>query len=103
MGPTNRLTIKEMMMPYVTDMNSKELRAHMTVLQGMNGWGEPLADRLFEEITRLDEELRVATAVLREADSYLDTNSFTNIGHGSVLHTRFKDVLADQACKTSAD
>lgn len=31
---------------------------------------------------------------LEEADKYLDTNKFTSIGHGSVLHTMFKDALA---------
>jgi hypothetical protein len=32
-------------------------------------------------------------AVVREADEYLDTNSLTNIGHGSILHQKFKALL----------
>ncbi len=53
-----------------------------------------LYDEMCLEIEQLKAQLRAAKLVIGEADSYLDTNSFTNIGHGSVLHTMFKDVLA---------
>jgi hypothetical protein len=49
------------MMPYVTDMNSKELRAHIKTLKAMNGWNDPFVDRLFKEINKLDEALLIAT------------------------------------------
>ena len=42
-------------MPYVTDMNSAQIRAHMKMLQAMNGWNEPLADRLYKEIIDQDK------------------------------------------------
>lgn len=80
-------------MPYVTEMNSIELRQHIKMLKGMNGWNDPLVNRLFDEIASQDETLRATRAVIREADEYLDTNSFTNIGHGSVLHTKFKGAI----------
>mgnify|MGYP003632500235 CR=1 FL=1 len=31
--------------------------------------------------------------LVKEADDYLDINSMTNIGSGSVLHTKFKQAL----------
>ena len=34
-------------------------------------------------------------ATIKEADDYLNTNSMTNIGSGSVLHTKFKQSLKD--------
>lgn len=44
-------------MTYVTDQTSSELRAHMRRLKKMNGWHEPLADRLFKEVLALDARI----------------------------------------------
>lgn len=44
-------------MPYVTDMNAQQIRAHMKKLQAMPGWHERLADRLYKEV--LDRDARI--------------------------------------------
>ncbi len=44
-------------MTYVSEQSSQELRAHMRRLKNMNGWHEPLADRLFKEVTEQDAEI----------------------------------------------
>jgi len=36
-------------------------------------------------------EIKRLRSVIKEADDYLDTNSMTNIAHGSILHRKFKD------------
>lgn len=48
-------------MPYVTEQTSSELRAHVTSLQKIPGWHEPLVDRLFVEVKKHDDrEVRFA-------------------------------------------
>ncbi len=42
-------------MAYVTDQNSDELRQHMKRLVNMQGWCEPLSDRLWKEIQEQDK------------------------------------------------
>lgn len=53
-------------MTYVSEQTSTELRAHMRVLQKMAGWHEPLADRLFQEITVQDERIARFARLLAE-------------------------------------
>ncbi len=47
-------------MTYVRDQTSEELRAHMKRLQAMNGWHDPLADRLYEEVQKLERDVQAA-------------------------------------------
>ena len=49
------------------------------------------AGKLYQKTMRLEDEVKELKALLKEADEYLDTNSFTNIGHKSILHTKFKE------------
>ena len=49
---------------------------------------EPLS---VEDTITLVEGIRNIKSVLAEADQYLDTNHLTSIGHGSILHQRFKE------------
>lgn len=44
-------------MTYVTEQTSEQLAAHMRMLQAMPGWHEPLADRLWVEVQRLQADL----------------------------------------------
>lgn len=44
-------------MTYVSEQTSAELRDHMKRLKRMDGWGDPLADRLWQEIQDQDEEI----------------------------------------------
>ena len=44
-------------MTYVREQTPAELRAHMRNLQRMNGWHDPLADRLYQEIQALDKRI----------------------------------------------
>lgn len=53
-------------MTYVREQTSVELRAHMRSLQKMEGWHEPLADRLFEEVTAQDERIARFARLLAE-------------------------------------
>jgi hypothetical protein len=53
-------------MTYVREQTSEELRAHMCRLQKMEGWHEPLADRLFEEVTAQDERIARFARLLAE-------------------------------------
>ena len=48
-------------MTYVRQQTSEELAAHMRYLQGLPGWHDPLADRLWQEV----EALRAEVAGLR--------------------------------------
>ena len=48
-------------MTYVREQTSEELAAHMRYLQGLPGWHDPLADRLWQEV----EALRAEVAGLR--------------------------------------
>ncbi len=50
------------------------------------------AGRLYMKAMRLEDENKELKALIAEASEYLDTNDMTNIGHGSVLHRKFKDV-----------
>ena len=50
------------------------------------------AGKLYMEAMRLEDEIEKLKALISEASEYLDTNSMTSIGHGSVLHRKFKDV-----------
>lgn len=43
-------------MTYVRQQTSEELAAHMRYLQGLPGWHDPLADRLWQEIETLRAE-----------------------------------------------
>ena len=40
-------------MTYVRQQTSEELAAHMRYLQGLPGWHDPLADRLWQEVEAL--------------------------------------------------
>jgi hypothetical protein len=42
-------------MTYVTDQTSEELRQHMKRLTNMQGWCEPLSNRLWKEIQEQDK------------------------------------------------
>lgn len=44
-------------MTYVTEQTSEELREHMRSLKRMNGWHDPLADRLWQEIQDQDKKI----------------------------------------------
>lgn len=60
----------------VSEMDGAQLRAHMKRLKAMPGWHDPLADRLYAEIRRLDGEpaLPQLQAVLADYDNtYADT------------------------------
>lgn len=46
-------------MTYVTDQTSEELRQHMQRLTNMQGWCEPLSDRLWKEIQEQDKIIAV--------------------------------------------
>ena len=39
----------------------------------------------------LEVKLEAAEALIKEADEYLDINKLTSIGHGSILHRKFKE------------
>lgn len=43
-------------MTYVRQQTSEELAAHMRYLQGLPGWHDPLADRLWQEVEALRAE-----------------------------------------------
>ena len=42
---------------------------------------------LFQKLKAENKKLK---AILKEAGEYLDTNELTSIGHGSILHRKFK-------------
>lgn len=44
-------------MTYVREQTSAQLRAHMRALQKVNGWHNPLDDRLFSEVEAQDAEI----------------------------------------------
>lgn len=44
-------------MTYVRQQTSEELAAHMRYLQGLPGWHDPLADRLWQEVEALRAEI----------------------------------------------
>lgn len=44
-------------MTYVRQQTSEELAAHMRYLQGLPGWHDPLADRLWQEVEALRAEV----------------------------------------------
>ena len=46
-------------------------------------------------VKELGTKLEAAKAVIKEADEYLDTNDLTSIGHGSILHQKFKSILGN--------
>jgi S-adenosylmethionine/arginine decarboxylase-like enzyme len=48
--------------------------------------------KLYMKAMRLEDENKQLRELLKEASDYLDTNNITSIGHGSVLHRKFKDV-----------
>ena len=45
-------------MPYVTDMSDYELNVHVERLQKMQGWHEPLVDRMKSRIDDLEAEVK---------------------------------------------
>ena len=47
-----------------------------------------------DKLTARNAELE---ALIKEGDEYLNTNSMTNIGSGSILHTKFKQALKDNS------
>lgn len=49
-------------------------------------WKEKTHDRYWQQVNKL-------TALIKEADDYLNTNKLTNIGHGSILHQKMKSAL----------
>ena len=49
-----------------------------------------LEELLSEERAKTDHLKKL----IAEASEYLDTNSFTNIGHGSILHRKFKEAVS---------
>ena len=51
------------------------------------------AGKLYMKALRLEDENKKLKALLTEASEYLDTNAMTNIGHGSVLHQKFKSAV----------
>ena len=46
---------------------------------------------LSDEFKKLEKELAEVKDLCKEASDYLDINKYTNIGHGSILHTKFKE------------
>ena len=59
-------------MTYVRQQTSEELAAHMRYLQGLPGWHDPLADRLWQEV----EALRAEVAGLRTGyEAYEQVNA----------------------------
>ena len=56
-------------MTYVTDQTSAELRAHMRSLKRMQGWHEPLADRLFKEVVEQDATIKKLEGALAAAEA----------------------------------
>lgn len=56
-------------MTYVTDQTSAELRVHMRSLKRMQGWHEPLADRLFKEVVEQDATIKKLEGALAAAEA----------------------------------
>jgi hypothetical protein len=57
----------------------------------IDGW--PVEDISHGVVLHTDDLVRRLNEyedLLREADEYLETNNLTNIGHGSILHKKFK-------------
>jgi hypothetical protein len=52
--------------------------------------------KLYMKAMQLENENKNLRALIAEAAAYLDTNDMTNIGHGSVLHRKFKDVFTEE-------
>jgi hypothetical protein len=46
---------------------------------------------LVKEKAKLEKELADIKILCKEASDYLNYNKMTNIGHGSILHTKFKE------------
>ena len=46
---------------------------------------------IFAAVAIKDKRIVELKALCKEASDYLDTNNLTNIGHGSILHTKFKE------------
>ena len=46
---------------------------------------------LLSAIDCLEDELKSVKSLCREADEYLNTNSMTNIGNGSIIHQKLHD------------
>jgi hypothetical protein len=63
-------------MTYVTEQTGAELRAHMRSLTAINGWGDPLVDRLWLEVQKLDEEIEALKAWGEDED--LDATDFAH-------------------------
>lgn len=49
-----------------------------------------------EEYKELLADLDAANAIMKEAADYLDTNDLTSIGHGSILHQKFRQPPTDK-------
>lgn len=57
----------------------------------LDGW--PVEDSCHGAVLHTDDLVRRLNeyeGLLREADEYLETNNLTSIGHGSILHKKFK-------------
>jgi len=100
-------------MTYVTEMTGDQLRAHMRRLQKMEGWRNPLDDRLFQEIERLDAIIAPLPAVEDEPAWYVlededgDDTEFNTVDQfsygragGTPLYTRPQPAaqVPDMAC-----
>lgn len=68
---------------------------NLSAPNGMDYWDwiEQATNDALLASKELVEQNKALKALLSEASEYLDTNSMTNIGSGSVLHTKFKEAL----------
>ncbi|WP_322083960.1 hypothetical protein [Burkholderia sp. BCC1972] len=62
-------------MTYVRDQTPEELRAHMKRLQAMSGWHDPLADRLYEEVQKLERDVQAARLIAPGTDQWQPISS----------------------------
>lgn len=53
-------------MTYISEQNSRELRAHIRSLQKTPGWRDAVTDRLFKEIVEQDAALKRLRATLQD-------------------------------------
>lgn len=68
---------------------------HGCVLLSGERWAVLAAKKAINTHDTMQARIVELEVMIKEADAYLDINSMTSIGGGSILHTKFKQALKD--------
>lgn len=85
-----------------TDDKAKQIEIALRLLDQI----ETQRDELQARVDELEEIVKSANDISSQADSYMNINKLTNIGHGSYLHKCLAELRADSRkllTKTNTD